>query len=385
MIVTSLLLLYKLFRVCLRIPIIDGMISKMSHIPFYDYKKTYEENYDKGPFGAFASDDVYEEKIEPRFAFLGQKIYSPFGIPAGPLINSKYIKAALEKGFDVVTYKTIRSGFFPCHPFPNVVPVDAPGELHPDQTPRLTIKESDTQPLSITNSFGVPSKDVAVWQEDMKKALSYVKKGQLMIGSFMGTVRKNQTQEEFISDFVEAAKLVCETGVEVLEMNLSCPNIGNEGLVCYNLSVSEQVCKAVRHAIGSRKLILKIGYYKNEKDLEQMADIASNYADAVAAINTLQVEVVDTNGQQALPGENRLKSGVCGSAIKWAGLSMVKKLSEIKKRHGYTFAIVGMGGVMTVSDFFEFRDAGADLVQSATAAMWNPYFAQEIKKVLYTR
>ena len=196
----------------------------------------------------------------------------------------------------------------------------------------------------------------------------------------MGTVKPNQTQEEFINDFVLAAKLAKETGARVIEANLSCPNIGNEGLVCYNLSVTEKVCKAIRKAIGNTPLILKVGYYKNKKDLGEIARIADKYANAIAAINTLQVEIVDKNGNQALPGKNRLKSGVCGSAIKWAGIEMVKKLKKIKKENKYKYEIVGIGGVMTPGDFLDYRKAGADLVQSATGAMWNPYLAYEIWK-----
>lgn len=47
---------------------------------------------------------------------------------------------------------------------------------------------------------------------------------------------------------------------------------------------------------------------------------------------------------------------------------------------GKDFAIIGVGGVMTPEDYLEYKNAGADIVQSATGAMWNPYLAQEIKQ-----
>lgn len=59
---------------------------------------------------------------------------------------------------------------------------------------------------------------------------------------------------------------------------------------------------------------------------------------------------------------------------------MVKKLNRIRKVKKYTFEIVGVGGVMTPNDYLEYRKAGADLVQSATGSMWNPYLAYEISK-----
>ena len=347
----------------------------------YDIYKSYEENYKKGPILLKNLKKPSHNKALPKYKFLGFPVNTPFGIPAGPLLNSKFIKSAFEFGFSVSTYKTVRADEFPCHPYPNVVYVDSPDKLFPAQTPRLTIKTNNNKTLSkitITNSFGVPSKNPEFWKKDIKKALSYEKKGDLLVVSFMGTVKKNQTQDEFIEDFAKAALLSYKTGVKALEANLSCPNIGNEGLVCYNLEVTEKVCKAIRKSIGSTPLILKVGYYKNNKDIKKISEIANKYANAIAAINTLQVEVVDEKGNQALPGPQRLRSGVCGHAIKWAGLEMTRKLNSIRKAKKYNFEIVGIGGVMTVDDYLEYRKAGADLVQSATGAMWNPYLAYEI-------
>lgn len=351
---------------------------------FYDPAISYEQNYEKGPPIDFQSLTPPHREKKKEFDFLGFKVTLPFGIPPGPLLNSKYMKAAFAWGYDISTYKTVRANEFPSHSFPNVLPVNPPEkDLHPDKTPRLIAVNSfssDPTKFSITNSFGVPSKIPSVWQEDVQKALSYVKDGQLMILSFMGTVREGQTQEEFIDDFATAAELSAKTGAKVLEANLSCPNIGNEGLVCYNLEATEKVCKAIRAKIGNLPLILKVGYYKNEEDIYKLTKIANKYAQAIAAINTLQVEVVDKNGNQALPGKNRLRSGICGASIKWAGLEMTKKLHKIRKEKRYHFSIVGIGGVMTPYDYFEYRKVGADLVQSATGAMWNPYLAYEIWK-----
>lgn len=351
------------------------------HSFLYDIHKTYDENFNLGPIGLKKLKIPSFKKTKRKYSFLGFPVNLPFGIPAGPLLNSKFIKGAFDFGFSVCVYKTLRSEVFPCHPYPNVLYVNAPDEIHPLVNPRLpTINTNpkNSDKVSITNSFGVPSKKPQVWQRDVKKAKIYQKNGQLLVLSFMGTVKKNQTQDEFIQDFVKTAKLAKQTGAKALEVNLSCPNIGNEGLVCYNLLTTEKICKEIRKVIGKTPLILKVGYYKNYKDIEKIAEIAGKYADAISSINTLQVEVVDENNNQALPGPNRLKSGVCGASIKWAGLEMVRNLNKIRKAKKYKFEIVGVGGVMTPNDFFEYRKAGADLVQSATGAMWNPYLAHEI-------
>lgn len=350
-------------------------------LPFYDPKRSYEENYDKGPFNAFADHKIYKQKGEPQYDFLGQRVYLPFGIPAGPLLNSNFVKAAFEKGFDINVYKTVRSDFFPCHPFPNVLAVNIKGDLTIEKLKEpLVVNTKYQEPLSVTNSFGVPSKSPEVWQKDVKKTMQYAGKGQVMILSFMGTVKKNQTQQEFIEDFILAAKLAHETGVEILEANLSCPNIGNEGLVCYNLVTTNKVIKGIRKVIGNIPLILKVGYYQNGKDLERLAKIANEYANNVAAINTLQAPVVDKKGNQALPGGiNRLRSGICGAPIKWAGIETVGKLKKIKDKNNYKFSITGVGGVINPKDYLEYKKAGADAVMSATGAMWNPYLAEDIK------
>jgi dihydroorotate dehydrogenase (NAD+) catalytic subunit len=348
--------------------------------PFYDPLRSYEENYTQGPFQGFA-DGLDISESEPRFDFLGIKINYPLGIPAGPLLNSKFVEAAFRKGFDVPVYKTVRSTEFPCHPFPNVLSVHIGGDLTLEKAKEPLIAEAEYgEPLSITNSFGVPSRAPQIWQEDAKKAIAAAKEGQVMVMSFMGTVKDGQTAEEFVSDFSQAAQLSLATGAKIFEANLSCPNIGNEGLVCYNLDMTERITAALREILGDKPLILKVGYYQSDEDIETLAHIAKKYAQGIASINTIAAKIVTKDGKQALPGSAvRLRSGVCGAAIKWAGLEMTKKLAAVRKKIGGDFRIVGTGGVTTPSDFKEYRERGADIVMSATGAMWNPYLARDIK------
>jgi dihydroorotate dehydrogenase len=351
--------------------------------PFYDPTKSYEYNYDNGPFGSLADGKVFEQKGEPQHNYLGQKVYLPFGIPAGTLLNSNYIKAAFEKGFDICVYKTVRSDYYPCHPFPNILYVHTKGDLTLKklQKPLLADKNFG-QPIAITNSFNIPSKKPEFWQQDMKKAISYAKKGQVMVGSIVGTVHPNQTPQEFIDDWAVVAKLVNETGAKIIEADLSCPNNGNEGLVCYNLDATEKICKSIRKTIGNTPFILKIGYYEDEKQLIKLAKIANEYADGIAGINTLPGIIVNEKGEQALPGKTRTTSGICGAPIKWAGIDTTKRLKKIKEKNNYKFNITGIGGVISKEDYLEYKTAGADAVMSSTGTMWNPHLAQEIKKMV---
>ena len=61
---------------------------------------------------------------------------------------------------------------------------------------------------------------------------------------------------------------------------------------------------------------------------------------------------------------------------------MVRRLKKLREEFNYSFNIIGVGGVATADDFFEYRKAGADVVMSATGAMWNPCLAKEIKERL---
>src|SRR3989339_527027 len=252
--------------------------------PFYNPRKSYEENFAEGPFGAFTDGEVVENTGEPKYDFLGQKAYSPFGIPAGPLINSNFCRPAFDKGFDICVYKTVRSSFFPCHPFPNILPVKIKGDL---------------------------------------------------------TLEKAQSK-----------------------------------------LMTEKICRAIRKEIGNTPLVFKVGYYKDYEDVKKLAEIAGKYGQAISAINTISAEVVGKNGSQALPGRNRLRSGICGASIKWAGLEMAGKLKKTRREKRNEFKIIGVGGVVNPEDFKEYIDAGADFVMSATGAMWNPYLAREIKETL---
>lgn len=351
--------------------------------PFYDPEKTYEENLKDGPFGDFADGKILEQKGEPEYDFFGHKVFSPFGIPAGPLINGKFVQAALDKGFDIVIYKTVRSKKFPCHPWPNVLSVSVDGDLTLEKAEKQLIADHDYhEPLSITNSFGVPSDNPDFWQKDISDVIRNTKKGQIVIGAFQGTKEENGTEESYINDFRLVARMLKNSGVQVMEVNFSCPNEGTKSLLCFDTEKSVAVAKAIKKEIGNIPLIIKIAYFEDENILKNFVKEIGQIVDGISAINTIAGEIVNKEGKQALPGEGRKRSGVCGNSIKWAGLDMVEKLKKIREELGYNYKIIGVGGVSSVEDFAEYRKQGADFVMSATGAMWNPYLAQEIKKFI---
>jgi len=358
-----------------------GDMTKLS-TPFYDPKKTYEDNYQQGPFGDFADGKVLVRDQEPQFEFCGFKVHQPFGIPAGPLVNANFIKAAFDHGFDLCVYKTVRSQFVPCHPYPNILAVKIDGDLTLSKANKqLVANQEYSQPLSITNSFGVPSMEPKVWQKDMKKAIAAAGEGQLLIASFQGTKKSGGTVADFIDDYVTTAKLVKATGAQVLEANLSCPNEGKVDLLCFDLENVEKIVRAVKKEIGSTPLLLKLAYFEDQQMLENLVKKVGPLVQGFSAINTIPSTIVDQQGKQALPGKGRERSGVCGAGIKWAGLEMTQRLADLRKKYNLNFAIVGVGGVLTKQDFDQYRQAGADAVMSATGAMWNPNLAPEISQL----
>lgn len=352
--------------------------------PFYDPARSYQDNFEQGPFGLFAdsSSSSSEQSGEPKYSFLGNAVFTPFGIPAGPLVNGAFVKAALDKGFDIPVYKTVRTHKFPSHAWPNVLPVEVEGDLTPDKS-RLVTRPDYTEPLSITNSFGVPSFDPDFWQPDLASAVAHARKGQVVVASYQGTKSENGSVASYLADFALGARLLKETGVKIIEVNLSCPNEGTSELLCFDVQRSREVVETIKKELGSLPLVIKLAYFADNARLETLIKELGPVVDGIAAINTISAEIVDQAGNQALPGEGRLRSGVCGHSIKWAGVDMAGRLAALREKLGLKYEIVGVGGAGSAADYDEYRKAGADVVMSATAAMWNPLLAQEIKRAVH--
>lgn len=355
------------------------------HSFFYDPTKSYEENYTEGPFGLSRQSFKNECKVG-KYTFFDIPIDIPFGIPAGPLLHSKFVEVAWRLGFSLATYKTVRGSVHPTHPFPNVIKVRSSARnIHPGDvvTGDLNFNSIDITRDGITNSFGVPSKEPHIWQKDAQKVLSHMKKGKIMILSFMGTKKEGMDRDEYIEDFAKTCREAWETGAPVLEVNFSCPNFGKDGLICNDMVTSRDILEALRKAKGNTPLLVKIGYFPSEQreSLEALLDAIHENADGVVAINTIQAVVTDIQGRQILPGSPvRLLSGICGVKIQWAGLNMAERIVAYKRKNGWKdFVVVGVGGVVSVHDYWEYMKRGVDAVQSATGAMWKPNLANEIR------
>jgi dihydroorotate dehydrogenase len=219
----------------------------------------------------------------------------------------------------------------------------------------------------------MPSKDPEVWQEDVRIAKSCIQKGQVLIVSVVGTPR---TGEDLAEDYARGALMAKDAGADMVEINLSCPNVTTgEGSLYSDPEASSRVAKIVHRALRGTPLILKMGYLADPATLEKVILANAPYAEAISSINTLSFKVVTPDGNQALPGPGRLQSGVCGDGIRSCGLQQSARIAGIRSRHHLDLSLIGVGGIMTVDDILAYENAGMDGTMSATGAMWDPFLA----------
>lgn len=350
----------------------------IKQVQLYDDSLDFDENNARGPFGDYSrNDEPYVNTGEPKYDFFGTPVYSPFGIAAGPLPRTRFIQAALDKGFDIVTLKSVRTDTFPLNPYPHVRPVDIDGKL--DINKPVIVADRYSEPLAAANSFGIPSLPPEEWQVFVKKSLKLPGKGQAVLVAFQGTAR-GKGREAFVQDHVEGVGLIKKLGVDLVEINLSCPNEGEEVLACFDLDITERIVNAVNRAHPEVKIIYKIAYFSDKNKLKELINKIGNKIAGISAINTIAAQVVDKTGNEVFPG--RPLAGISGAPIKWAGLEMTNNLAEFRSEFGFAYKIIGIGGVLKANDFLEYRQAGADIVMSVTGAMWNANLSAEIKRSL---
>ncbi len=344
--------------------------------PAYDIQRSYEDNYREGPFISVASPS---RASLPKQRFLGFPVNSRVGIPAGPLLNARWIAAYARMGFDLLVYKTVRTRAMPSHPPPNCVVLEIDRQIEEDDFGKpLTIAMGgtpDPERISITNSFGMPSRDPEVWQEDLQRAGASLQAGQLLIASVVGTAGEG----DLAQDYARAAQMAVEAGAPVIEINLSCPNVVTpEGAVYADPILSAHISKVVKRAIGPVPLIIKIGYIGDGVRLDRMVAANAPHIQAISGLNTLPFEVMRPDGTPALAG--RTRAGVCGAAIRQCALSQSARLLSTIRREKYDIEVIGVGGVMTPAHIRDFLNLGVDAVMSATGAMWDPLLAHRYEE-----
>lgn len=165
-------------------------------------------------------------------------------------------------------------------------------------------------------------------------------------------------------EYGEMAQMLDVDGVDGIEVNISCPNVKEGGIVFGTDPVqAARVTRAVKKRT-KKPVIVKLS--PNVTDIVQMARAVEDAgADAVSLINTLTGMVIDVEKRQPLLGN--ITGGLSGPAVKPIALRMVYQAA-----HAVSIPVIGMGGIQTGEDVAAFLLAGASAVEIGAENFANP-------------
>lgn len=165
-------------------------------------------------------------------------------------------------------------------------------------------------------------------------------------------------------DYVEVVERLAGEPVDMLEINISCPNVKEGGIAFgQNAANIEHITKAIKN-VAKQPVIMKLS--PNVTDITEMAKAAeAGGADVLSLINTITGMKIDIN-RQTFAVANKT-GGLSGPAVKPVAVRMVYQVANAVK-----IPIIGMGGIATAEDALEFILAGATAVSIGTANFHNP-------------
>ena len=173
-------------------------------------------------------------------------------------------------------------------------------------------------------------------------------------------------------DYCEVVERLANEPVDMLEINISCPNVKEGGIAFgQNPKALEAITKEVKK-YAKQPVIMKLS--PNVTDVTEMARAAeAGGADVLSLINTITGMKIDINRRTfALANKT---GGMSGPAVKPVAVRMVYQVAN-----AVSLPIIGMGGIMNADDAIEFILAGASAVAVGTANFHNPYATEEIVK-----
>lgn len=175
-----------------------------------------------------------------------------------------------------------------------------------------------------------------------------------------------KTQE----DYCAVAERLADEPVDMLEINISCPNVKEGGIAFgQNPKAAEEITRAVKK-YAKQPVIMKLS--PNVTSIPDMAKaVEAGGADAVSLINTLTGMKIDIE-KRAFVLANKT-GGVSGPAIHPIAVRMVYEAA-----HAVQVPVIGMGGIFSAGDAVEMLLAGASAVSVGTANFYNPGVTMEI-------
>ena len=324
-------------------------------LPHYDRSRSYEWNYENSPLPA----EVSIPECPGEWTFCGLRVGSPLGVPAGPLLNGRWCLYYASLGFDVLTYKTVRSVARACYPLPNLQPVEC-GQLTGGETDLPAV---DRMRGTWAVSYGMPSQEPDQWRADVRWTRDALSDDKLLSLSVVGTMRDGWGVRELADDYALCARWGVESGADCIEINLSCPNVATcDGQLYQHPDDAALVARLVRETIGSVPLIAKVGRETEASRLDQLLRAIAPWVNAVAMTNSIAATVRDGSGRLLFGGERR---GICGAATRDASIAQTREAAQLIERGGYGLVLIGVGGIGDTADVRAYLDAGAHAVQIA--------------------
>ncbi len=173
-----------------------------------------------------------------------------------------------------------------------------------------------------------------------------------------------------LSDYERIVERLSDTDVDMIEMNISCPNVAHGGMAFGVLPKSVEEVTAAAKKYCRKPLIVKLSpNVANIADNARAAEAGG--ADALSLINTITGMAVDLYSRRPLLGN--VTGGLSGPCVKPVALRMVREVYKAVK-----LPIIGMGGITTAKDVLEFMLCGATAVEVGTANISDPLAALRI-------
>lgn len=177
-----------------------------------------------------------------------------------------------------------------------------------------------------------------------------------------------------VGEYCSVVEKLSETDVDMLEINISCPNIKAGGISFgADPKMAAEITREIKR-VSAKPILMKLT--PNVTDITEVARaVEAEGADGVSLINTLLGMRIDVHSKR--PVLKNGMGGLSGPAVKPVAVRMVYQV-----RRAVQIPIIGLGGIMTGEDAAEFLMAGANAVSVGTAALVDPTAPVRIKKEL---
>ena len=177
-------------------------------------------------------------------------------------------------------------------------------------------------------------------------------------------------------DYEEGAKLLDASSVDMIELNISCPNVATGGMTFGMDPVDASRVTSIVRKCTTKPLIVKLT--PNAMDLKQIIiQVVKSGADAISLVNTFQA--MEINIETGRPVFKNTYAGLSGPGIKPIALRMVHQAAKtIDEYCDRKVPVIGLGGITTWEDAVKFIMAGASAIQVGTATFGNPHAMEQI-------